>query len=412
MTTRGFRQFVVAASLVAALPVAAAAWPDAAAAESRRMSRAKDFIADEQWARAIDELRAAVADPKETAKAEALFWLAHSLNQENDFAAAVESIRQLEREHRSSPWVRPARSLLIELAQKLKRDDVLWWTVGPAPARRPFGPEAPVAVAPRTTPKPAGGPPAAPRAEAPPAPVAVGPARVPPAPAHAPLPHPAMAWFGEAWSPDTDQRILALGSLIHTDAEKAIPILRGIAFEEENPGAARRAIFVLAESRKPAALSIVVDVATRGPEPVKLAAVRGLGSFGGPEVSDALLKVYSTANPRVKRQVVTTLGERAETPALLRIAQSEDDQSLRAVAIVTIGRCCAGGREKLASLYSKANRESKRPIILALFNARADAELIRIAQSEQDAQLRGEAVTRLRLLGTPKAREYLASAKP
>jgi HEAT repeat protein len=220
-----------------------------------------------------------------------------------------------------------------------------------------------------------------------------------------------MAWFAGTWSPDTDQRILALGSLIHTDADRAIPILRGIAFEEENPGAARRAIFVLAESRKPAALSTVVEIATRGPEPVKVAAVRGLGSFGGPEVSDALWKVYSTANLLVKRQVVTTLGERAETPALLRIAQSEDDQSLRAVAIVTIGSCCAGGREKLASLYAKAKRD-KLPIIVALFNARGDDELIRIAESERDAHLRGEAITRLRLLGTPKARAYLASGKP
>ena len=46
--------------------------------ESKRMERAKDLIADEQWGRAIDELKAAAADQKEPNKDEALFWLAHS----------------------------------------------------------------------------------------------------------------------------------------------------------------------------------------------------------------------------------------------------------------------------------------------------------------------------------------------
>src|SRR5687767_15631994 len=41
----------------------------------------------------------------------------------------------------------------------------------------------------------------------------------------------------------------------------------------------------------------------------------------------SLLDVYASANVRVKRQVVTTLGERAETSALLRIAQSESDRT-------------------------------------------------------------------------------------
>lgn len=399
MKTKGFRHFAVAVGLVALLPGSALAWPDTVGPESRRMSRAKDLIADEQWGRAIDELRAAVADPKEMGKAEALFWLAHSLNQENDFAAAVEFIRRLEREHPSSPWVKPARSLLIELAHKLRRDDVLWWTaVSPAPPAM-------------TTPRPGlRRTPLAPRPERPP-PHAAVPAVVAPVQPAAPVPSPPpAAWFVDDWSPDTDQRILALGSLIHTDAGKVIPMLRLIALEDGNPGAARRAVFVLAQSRTPEALWTVVEVATRGPEPVKVAAVRGLGSFGGPEVSKALLQVYSTANALVKRQVVTTLGERAETPALLRIAQSEGDQSLRATAIVTLGR--VGGREQLASLYSKASRESKRPIIIGLFTARGEDELIRIAEKEQDKQLRAEVLTRLRLLGTSKARAYLAKINP
>ncbi len=408
MRIKGLCGFVVGVGLIALLPVSGAAWPDAVGPESRRMSRAKDLIADEQWARAIDELRAAVADPKESNKAEALFWLAHSLNQENDFAASVEAIRRLEREHASSPWVKPARSLLIELAQKLRRNDVLWWTAAtppPAPAPRtpPAAPVPPPSRTRRPTPVgPSGTPPAMP--------VAVPPAVPPGETPIPPPPPPAAPWFVHDWSPDTDQRILALGSLIHTDAEKAIPILKLIALDTNNPGAARRAVFVVAQSRKPQALSTLVEVAQSGPEPVKVAAVRGLGNFEGPEASGALLQVYSSANPPVKRQVVTVLGEREEMPALLRIAQSEGDQNLRAIAIVTLGR--VGGREQLYTLYLKAKRESKRPIIVGLFTARGEDELIRIAETEQDEQLRREVLTRLRLLGTPKARAYIATLKP
>src|SRR6476661_10436593 len=118
--------------------------------ESKRMERAKDLIADEQWVRAIDELKAAAADPKETSKDEALFGLAHSLNQTRDASGAVETIRRLEREYPKSPWVKPARSLRIEIAQRLQRSDVLWYNAAPPPP--------PTAPAPATTPTPPSAP--------------------------------------------------------------------------------------------------------------------------------------------------------------------------------------------------------------------------------------------------------------
>src|SRR6185436_17752441 len=146
----------------------------AAMPESQRMERAKDLIADEQWARAVDELKAAAADPKEANKDEALFWLAHSQNQTRDGAAAVETIRRLERDFPASRWVKPARSLRIEIAQRLQRNDVLSYTAAPpppppapAPPAVPSGdtvmPPVPPAPPSARTPRPARvAPPAAP----------------------------------------------------------------------------------------------------------------------------------------------------------------------------------------------------------------------------------------------------------
>jgi HEAT repeat protein len=222
---------------------------------------------------------------------------------------------------------------------------------------------------------------------------------------------PPAAWLPEFYRPDTDLRIQALSMLIQTDAIRVIPILKEIALESGNPREASRAVFVLAQSGKAEARATVVQVARLGSDPVRVAAVRELGRFGGPEILQELMQVYATGNSPVKIQVVTSLGERAERGALFRIVEAEKDLHVKATAIATLGQ--AGGplvKEQLRLLYQRAGSDAKRPIIIGLFNARAEDELIRIAEQEKDPQLRDEALLRLRLLDTPKAKEYLQKA--
>ena len=388
----------------AAMILAAALLPQfaqARAVESKRMEQAKDLIADEQWVRAIDQLKAAVADPKETNKDEALFWLAHSLNQAHDASGAVEIIGRLEREYPASRWVKPARSLRIEIAQRLQRNDVLWYTAAP-----PLPPAAPTPWVAATPAVPAGAaaPPPAPAPVPPstPRPAAAPRALPPPPPA---APPPAM-WVPEGFFPDMDLRIQALARLMPTDAPKVIPILKAIALEGTDAGEGRRALLVLAQSDRPEARATVIDVAKTGPEGMRIAAVRELGRIGGPAVIDALLQVYNTGTEQVKYQVVTALAQREAAPALMRIAQSETDKRVRNVAIYTLGE--AGGRQQLAMLYAKADPDAKGPVLLGLFNAQADEELIQIAEREKDPVLREQALSKLRLLGSAKAKAYLA----
>ena len=369
--------------------------------QSPALVRAKDYIADEQWARAIEHLRAAIADAKERSKDEALFWLAHSLHQARDYKAGLDSILALERQYPRSPWVKPAQSLRIEIAQKLQAREVLSFIaerpvnlVTVETARRAAPGSTPVAAAAgSTTPKPSG------RGTSP---------RTTPRPAEGTITitsAPSTFWFSEGWSPDSQQRLLALGSLMQTDAQKVIPILREIALESPDPGEASRAVFVLAQSGEPLAYTTVLDVARQGTESVQIAAVRELGRFGGPTMVDELVKMYSSSNPRVKYQVVNSLGERRATTALMRIAERESDRRLQETAIVRLGQ--AGGRQQLQQFYNKAARELKRPIIVGLFNARAEDELIAIADRERDETIRREVLVRLRLLNTAKAKAYI-----
>lgn len=385
------------AALLIGIGAASAAAPD-----SKRLSQAKDYIADEQWARAIEALKAAVADPGEKNRDEALFWLAHSEHQAGDLAAVVDTLARLEREFPSSRWVRPGRSLRIEIAQQLRRDDVLWWVAAPVPPAPP-APASP--RPPRSQPSPPPVPATAPRAplpppaaapELPPAPV------MPPAPASGP-------WIPAPFAPDTDLRIQALGSLIRAHPAQVIPLLKEIALDSRDPGEGRRAVFVLAQSGSPEARTTVVEVAKEAPEAVRIAAVRELGRFGSDDTGSELLQVYSLATPRVKREVVSSLaalGTEATTGALLKIVRTEVDPQVRNIAIVTLGR--TGGVRQLGALYEGMPPESRRAVLAALFAARDEEELIRIASTEREAALRQEARRQLRLLGTPRALQYLS----
>ena len=381
-------------------------------AESKRMERAKDLIADEQWVRAIEEFKAAAADPKEPNKAEALFWLAHSQHQAHDTAAAVETIGRLEREYPGSPWVKPARSLRIEIAQRLQRRDFLWYTAVPPTPQAPMMPAAAPAPAamplpPAAVPVPPATPPPTPAKASTRVPKAVPPASpTPPAFPAFPMPPPP-AWVPEGYFPDMDLRIQALARLMATDAPKVIPILKSIVLESTNLGEGRRALLVLAQSDSPEARDTVIDVAKTGPELIRVQAVRELGRLNGPAIVDDLMQVYAaTENERVKYQVVTSLARPDAAPALFKIAKAEKDHRVRDVAIRTLGE--AGGRKQLTMLYATAAADIKRPIIIGLFNAQADEELIQIAEREKDPAAREEILARLRLLGTPKAKVYLA----
>ena len=407
----------------------------AAPAESKRLGLAKDYIADEQWTRAIAELTIVTDDPKEPNRDEALFWLAHSEHQTGDLPAAIQSIARLERLYPKSRWVRPARSLRVEIAQRLRRDDVLWQLAVPPPP--PPAPRATTPVAPSPAPPPPGAhattipppPPAAPprpastpRAGVTPPP-ATAPRAVPPiqpepptpAPSAVPAPFPPLpprAPFegllpAEPYPLDTDLRIEAFAGLMESHGERVIPLLREIALDANSPDEARRALFVLAQSRRQDARNTVAEVARRGPEPVRLVAIRELGRSDDPRVSTELMQVYQLAGtPRVKRQVVWSLGERADNASLLRIAKGESDAAVRDTAIVTLGRL-PEGRVQLRTLYTQAPRGSRNAVITALFAAKDDDELIRIAKEEREPLLRHRVREQLRLLGTPKAIKFL-----
>jgi HEAT repeat protein len=262
------------------------------------------------------------------------------------------------------------------------------------PPPTPFAP----AVLPSPPPSPAVAAPKAPRPPQPAVPFPP-PTPMPPAVAEFWLPPPAAP-------PDTMLKLQALTGLLDTHSDQVIPLLREIALDPNSPDDARQAVFVLGQSRRPEAQRTVVEIARQAVEPVRIAAVRELGRFDSPAVSTELMQVYSLGGtPRLKRQIVASLGERADTVSLLRIARSEREATVRDDAILALGR--TGARDALRTLYVQAPQESRIAVVTALGSARDDDELIRIATTASSPMLRLRARQQLRLLATAKAIKFL-----
>jgi hypothetical protein len=434
--------------------------PESNPADSKRMERAKEYFADEQWARAIVEFRAVADDPREASRDEALFWMAQSEFELEDYANAIQTLARLERQFPASRCVRLGRSLRVQIAQRLNLDPVLWAVVAPPVPPAPPAPRSattpavaapvPVAAAPPPTfqrpprpaamttpaapPAPPSPPPPAMAGVAPPAPpVTPEPARprpgsrlmippgypaalapgvrpaVPPTPPDPPtaLVPGAEFFLPTPYPPDTDLKIEALNGLLEGHSDRVIPLLREIALDANNPDEARRAVLVLARSHRPEARTTVVEVARRGPEPVRLAAIREMGRFDGATVTAELMQVYTmSTTPRIKRQVVSSFGDRSDNVSLLTIARAESDPAVRNIAIITLGRL-PDARPQLRTLYLQAPPESRMAVLSALLTSKDEDELIRIARSEKDPLLRQRARTQLRLLATPKALKFL-----
>jgi hypothetical protein len=384
---KGQRRLLLAL-MIALLPISAFT----AGAESARLARAKDLIADEQWRRAIVELRAAYEDPAEPSRDEAAFWLAHSLYQSGDAGGALQMVIELERRFARSRWVFPARSLKLEIAQRLNRNDMLWSYATPPP---PPPAPAPPAVTP-AVPAPAPGVTPA----LPPTP--------PPAPAPSPVPpgrvRPRRTWVMQTdrgtWD-ELDLQIQALGSLMRIEPSRAVPILKDVALSATDEDQARRAIFVLVQSNRLDARAAVADIAKQGPEEVTLAAVRELGLIRSPDSARLLRDLYSSGSQPVKVQVLRSLGAARQAQPLMQLARTESERGLRETAVSALGQ--AGARLQLATLY-RQQPDLRMPVITALFTAAGEDELIAIAQTERDPRLRGEAIARLKLLGTPRAK--------
>ena len=158
---------------------------------------------------------------------------------------------------------------------------------------------------------------------------------------------------------DDDLKLLAINGLMTNNSARALPLLQKVMNDPKtSPRVKERALFVLAQSPDPKGREILLQIAKGGANPdMQLKAVEYLGVFGrgnGQLLSD----IYSSSSdPSVKRAVIHGFMMANDTDRLLNIAKTEQQPELRREAIHTLGMI---------------RRDTTGPALVALYGSQLD----------------------------------------
>jgi len=208
---------------------------------------------------------------------------------------------------------------------------------------------------------------------------------------------------------DEDLKLLAIGSLMNSDPERAAPLLENLLKSTNSARVKERALFVLAQNHSPKSREVLASVAKGGSNPdLQLKAIEYLGIYGGRENLQMLVDIYKGSNDvHIKRSILNSFMVSGSRENLLAVAKSESNPELKVQAIQLLGN--AGGSADLAQLYAgESSPEVKRAIIQGLFISGNTDKLIELAKSEKDDSLRHTAINQLGVMGRSKTGPALA----
>jgi HEAT repeat protein len=209
---------------------------------------------------------------------------------------------------------------------------------------------------------------------------------------------------------DEDLKLMALTGLVHSDPDRAIPMLEKMLQGTESPKLKERALFVLAQSGSPRAKEIITGLARGSGNPdMQLKAIQYLGLFGGGESRQLLADLYAS-NPgkEAKRAILQGFMTSGDRQRLLAAAKGEQDAELRKHAIVLLG--ASGGRTELREMFqSEQSAGIRESILQALFVGGDTEKLLEVARSEKDPDVRRKAIHFLGVSGASRTGDTLVS---
>jgi len=213
--------------------------------------------------------------------------------------------------------------------------------------------------------------------------------------------------------PDEELKLMALNALVHSDPDRALPLLEGILKGSQTPRVKERALFVLAQSSAPRAQQLLEQVARGNGNPdLQLKAIQYLGTVARRQQGNngqLLADVYAAnSDVSTRRAVLQALLVSGDTDRLLQEVKAEKSPELRAEGV----RMLAGKPETgdaLASLYgSEQDQQVKRAILDSLSAQRNGKALVDLARKERDTETKREIVRRLSTMKSSKeATDYM-----
>jgi len=216
---------------------------------------------------------------------------------------------------------------------------------------------------------------------------------------------------GQAVSPesqsDEELKLLAINGLMHSDPERAIPLLEKVLRDgKSGPKLKERALFVMAQNNSPKSREVIMAIAKGGGNPdLQVKAIEYLGMVGA---QNEVASLYSnTASPHVKESIINSLMMSKNIDKLAEIARNETDQKVRTSAIERLGMIRSERTaELLAGLYA-GDTTAKKAVINALFIQRNTKQLVELARREQDVKLKRDLVERLSMMKDKEATDYM-----
>jgi HEAT repeat protein len=201
---------------------------------------------------------------------------------------------------------------------------------------------------------------------------------------------------------DEELKLLAINALVHTDPERALPLLEGVINGANSLQLKTRAIFVLAQSSQPRAKEILMGLAKGGGNPdLQQSAIRYLATRGRERVTSAELKeIYeSTSDYDIKRAVISAWGTMGANAELAVVLAGNADMGLRTTALNRMTDPAAANI--LWSIYEKeGNRDLRMSILSRLGSMGATDRLMDVVRTEKDVEVRRRAI---RSLGNMRA---------
>jgi HEAT repeat protein/TolA-binding protein len=207
--------------------------------------------------------------------------------------------------------------------------------------------------------------------------------------------------------PDEDLRLIAAAGIANSEPERAVPLVAKMLDSASSLRFKERALYVLAQTRSPQALPVVMRLAKGGGSPdLQRKAIEYLGVFGAKETGPALSEIYASASEAdVKRSVLSSLQRARDKERLFALAKGETNEDLRREAIEALGGMEA--HEELWQLYGESSGDTKAWVLRSI-GSRAGAEkLLELARNEKDVKARSAAVQMLGRVRTQQAADAL-----
>ena len=208
---------------------------------------------------------------------------------------------------------------------------------------------------------------------------------------------------------DEEMQLMALNGIMDSDPDRALPIVEGILNNPNKSARIKeRAMFVLAQSDSPKAQQIIGSIA-RGQKGAQLQtkAIQFMGTEPSPQNMKTLGEIYaSSQDTGVKKAVLQAYLVGDNQSGVLAAAKSESNPDVKRDAIHLLGAMDA--KKELAQLYPGADPESKKAILDACVAADYSELLAQVAKNPNEpVQLRREALQRLGAVGGKETRSTL-----